>query len=225
VGNQRGASGSRTTIGEIPPAEQAHILAEVGRARYGDVLALHMVWLCAAQRSPTELAAVLFCSRSTVYHGVKAYRAGQFSPALKRSVLTILPSVPHLCGWCRTRWSCAPIALALHPRRGLEVSAETVRRWRHELAWVWKRATLIAKEDDPQRVEKLARIRMAWEEVRAGVALFFADELDLSLLPKVGYQGMPKGEQGEVLTPGPNEKRYLAGALDVATGTISPWVW
>lgn len=246
MGNQRGASGSRTTIGEIPPAEQAHILAEVGRARYGDVLALHMVWLCAAQRSPTELAAVLFCSRSTVYHGVKAYRAGQLeglaegeavsqeclprrrtvlSPALKRSVLTILPSVPHLCGWCRTRWSCAPIALALHPRRGLEVSAETVRRWRHELAWVWKRATLIAKEDDPQRVEKLARIRMAWEEVRAGVALFFADELDLSLLPKVGYQGMPKGEQGEVLTPGPNEKRYLAGALDVATGTISPWVW
>ena len=43
----------------------------------------------------------------------------------------------------------------------------------------------------------------------AGVALFFADELDISLLPKVGYQWMPKGAQVEIMTPGTNEKRYL----------------
>jgi hypothetical protein len=35
------------------------------------------------------------------------------------------------------------------------VAAETVRRWLPELDWVWKRAKLIAKDDDPQRVEKL----------------------------------------------------------------------
>jgi Homeodomain-like domain len=57
---------SRTTIVDIPSAEQAHILAEVRRARYGYVLALHIILLCAAQRSPTEIAAVLCCSRSTV---------------------------------------------------------------------------------------------------------------------------------------------------------------
>ena len=54
---------------------------------------------------------------------------------------------------------------------------------------------------------------MAVEQLRAGVALFFADELDINLLPKVGSQWMPKGTQVEVLTPGTNEKRYLAGAL------------
>jgi transposase len=236
----------RTTIVEIPPAEQAHILAEVRRARYGYVLALHIVLLCAAQRSPTEIAAVLFCSRSTVYRVVKAYRAGQWeglvegeetgpersprrltvlSPALRRSVLAILHSVPHLCGWGRTRWSCATIALELHTRRGLAVSAETVRRWLHELDWVWKRAKLSAKDDDPQRVEKLARIRVAFEQMQAGVVLFFADELDISLLPKVGYQWMPKGTQVEIMTPGTNEKRYLAGALDITTGTISHCIW
>ena len=68
---------SRTTIVDIAPAEQAHILAEGRRARYGYVLALHLILLCAAQRSPTEIAAVLFCSRSTVYRVVKADRAGQ----------------------------------------------------------------------------------------------------------------------------------------------------
>ena len=33
-----------------------------------------------------------------------------------------------------------------------------------------------------QRVEKLARIRCAFEQLRAGAALFFADELDINLL-------------------------------------------
>jgi hypothetical protein len=105
------------------------------------------------------------------------------------------------------------------------VAAAPVRRWRHELGWEGKRAKLVAKDDDPQRVAKLARIRWACEQLRAGMALFFADELDLSLLPKVGYHGMPKGAQVEVLTPGTNEKRYLAGALNVSTGTLTHRVW
>lgn len=121
--------------------------------------------------------------------------------------------------------SCATIALELHTRRGIEVSAETVRRWLHELDWVWKRAKLIAKDNDPQRVEKLARSRLAFEQLRAGAALFFADELDLSLLPKVGYQGLPTGTQVAVMTPGTNEKRYLAGALKIRTGTTAHGVW
>ena len=100
-----------------------------------------------------------------------------------------------------------------------------MRHWLHELGWEWKRAKLAAKDDDPQRVEKLARIRLAYEQLRAGMALFFADELDISLLPKVGYQWMPKGEQVEGMTPGTNEKRYLAGALDLTTGTITHCVW
>src|SRR5262249_23521024 len=174
------------------------MLAELRRARYGYLLALHILLLCAAQRTPTEIATVLWCSRSTIYRVVKAYRAGQvaglaeeaeasqergqrrrtgLSPALQRSVLAILQAVPRLCGWCRTRWSCATIALELQARRGLAVSGETVRRWLHELDWVWKRAKLSAKADDPQRGEKLARIRLAVEQLRAGAALFFADEL------------------------------------------------
>jgi transposase len=222
------------------------MLTELRRARYGYLLALHILLLCAAQRTPTEIAAVLFCSRTTVYRVVKAYRAGQWdglgeeeetgpacpcrrrtvlSPALKRSVLAMLHSVPRLCGWWRTRWSCATLAVELYTRRKLAVSGETIRRWLPELGWEWKRAKLSAQDDDPPRVEKLARIRCAFEQLRAGAALFFADELDIHRLPKVGYQWMPKGTQVEVLTPGTNEKRYLGGALDITTGTITHGVW
>jgi hypothetical protein len=56
----------KATIVDIAPAEQAHILAEVRRARQGEVWAWPILLLCAVQRTPTEIAAVLFCSRSTV---------------------------------------------------------------------------------------------------------------------------------------------------------------
>jgi transposase len=233
----------RTTIVEIPPEEQARMRAELRRARYGYLLALHLLLLCAAGRTPSEVATVLFCSRSSVYRIVRAYRAGTLTfeeateqvtqqrrlrlltPSLKRSVQALLKTTPRAFGWCRMRWSCATLAVELQVRRGIEVSAETLRQWLHELGWEWKRAKVTAKDDDPQRREKLARIRLAFEQLRAGVALFFADELDINLLPKVGYQWMPKGEQVAVLTPGTNEKRYLAGALDLTTGTLTHCVW
>jgi putative transposase len=233
----------RPTIVEIPPEEQARMRAELRRARYGYLLALHLLLLCAAGRPPSEVASVLFCSRSSVYRIVRAYRAGVLTleeagerstqqrrlrlltPSLKRSIQALLKTAPRAVGWCRTRWSCATLAVELQVRRGIEVSAETLRHWLHELGWEWKRAKVAAKDDDPARVEKLARIRVAFEQLRAGVALFFTDELDINLLPKLGYQWMPKGEQVKVLTPGTNEKRYLAGALDLTTGTITQCVW
>lgn len=234
----------QTTIVEIAPAEQARMKAELRRARYGHLLALHVLLLCATGRTPTEIAAFLFCSRSSVYRIGQAYQAGcltwaedargnltpldrthPLSRSLQRSLEAILKVPPRACGWCRTRWSCATIALELKARRGYRVSAETVRRWLHQLDWEWKRAKLVAKDDDPQRVEKLARIRRAFEQVGAGVALVFADELDIHLLPKVGYQWMPKGTQEEIMTPGTNEKRYLAGALDLQTGEVTHCVW
>ena len=233
----------RPTIVEISPTEQARMRAELRRARYGYLLALHLLLLCATGRTPSKVAAVLFCSRSSVYRIVRAYQTGTLTfdeatesampqrrlrlltPSLKRSVQALLKTAPRADGWCRTRWSCATLAVEMQVRRGIRVSAETMRHWLHELGWEWKRAKVAAKDDDPQRVEKLARIRLAFEQLRAGVALFFAEELDISLLPKVGYQWMRKGEQVEVMTPGTNEKRYLAGALELTTGTITQCVW
>jgi transposase len=233
----------RTTIVEIAPLEQARMLGELRRARYGSLLALHLLLLYAAGRTPGEIAAVLFCSRSSVYRIVRAYRAGTLpyadstvaqagrvrlrllTPSLKRSVVALLKAVPWTWGWCRMRWSCATLALELQARRGVQVLTDTMRRWRHELGWGWKRAKLAAKDDDPQRVGKLARMRFVFESLPAKAALFFADELDVPRLPKVGFQWMPTGEQVEVLTPGTNEKRYLAGALDIRTGTIVHRGW
>lgn len=228
-----------TTLLDMPHEEQAQMLAALRRARYGYLLALHVLLLCAAGHNPTEIAAVLFCSRSSVYRIVRLYRTGELGftvdpagqlaapvrttvllPVVQRSLGALLKTAPRAYGWCRTRWSCATLAVELTAKHGLAVSAWTVRRWLHELGWVWKRAKLVAKDDDPQRVERLAWIRFHTEQLQAHEVMVFADELDIHLLPKVGAAWMPKGTQEEIMTPGKNEKHYLAGALNLTTGAI-----
>jgi transposase len=228
-----------TTLLEIAPAEQVQMRAILRRARYGYLLAFHILLLCAAGRTPTEIAAFLLCSRSSVYRIVRAYRAGNLGvqidpdgqlsiavqstilmPWLTRSLGALLKKAPRAYGWCRTRWSCATLAMTLQAKHGIEVSAETVRRWLHEIGWVWKRAKLVAKDDDPHRIERLARIRFQHEHLGRHEVMVCADELDIHLLPKVGAAWMPQGTQDEIMTPGTNEKYYLAGALDLATGKV-----
>ena len=210
------------------------MVAKLRHARYGTLLAVHVLLLCAAGRTPTEIATVLFCSRSSVYRIVNAYhaqrlaalcdpppaKAAGLSPSLRRSLLALLSKVPSAYGWCRTRWSCATLAAQLTLQRGIVVSASTMRRWVHALGWVWKRAQLVARDDDPQRVEKLARIRHTLETLGKRAVVLFADELDIHLLPKVGYQWMPKGATVKLVTPGQNQKHYLAGALEPRTGRL-----
>jgi transposase len=40
--------------------------------------------------------------------------------------------------WYRTRWSGATLAITLQSKRGIAVSAETMRHWLHDFGWVWK---------------------------------------------------------------------------------------
>jgi Winged helix-turn helix len=125
-----------------------------------------------------------------VYRTLRTYRAGTLGlehddqgrlvpsvrttvllPTLRRSLVVLLKATPRAYGWCRTRWSCATLALMLQAKRGVAVSAETMRRWLNEIGWVWKRAKLVAKDDDPQRVNRLARIRWVFEQLRCGEAM------------------------------------------------------
>jgi hypothetical protein len=60
----------RSAVLDIPQEEQAQMVAALRRARYGYLRALHLLLLYAAGRRPTAIAAVLFCSRASVYLAV-----------------------------------------------------------------------------------------------------------------------------------------------------------
>jgi hypothetical protein len=132
----------KTTVVEVPPEEHVQMLAAVRRARYGSLLALHILWLCAAGRTPTAIAAAHLCSRSSVYRTVRASRKRTLDwdhaaqgrllpplrptvllPTLRRSRVALLQATPRTSGWWRTRWRCA----ALAPRARLGVDARHTR--------------------------------------------------------------------------------------------------
>jgi hypothetical protein len=148
-----------------------------------------------------------------------AVRTPLLRPWLRRSLGAWLKAAPRAYGWCRTRWRGATLAAPLKTTHGSEVSAATVRRWLPEMDWVWNRAQLVAKDDDPHRLERFARLRLPHDNWPAHAVMVLADALDMHLLPQVGAAWMPQGPQEELRTPGQNETHSLAGALPLATGT------
>jgi hypothetical protein len=111
-------------------------------------------------------------------------------------------------------------ALTLPAKRGIAVSAETIARWLYKIGWVWKRPTLVATDDDPHRITRLAGLQWVFEPLKVDEPMVGADALDIQLLPTVGCAWMPRGTQPAVMTPGQNQQHHVAGALDLSTGTL-----
>jgi transposase len=134
----------------------------------------------------------------------------------------VLAGIPPDWGWNRTTWTRELLALELEKRGFAKVSVSTIGR---ALARIGARLGVARpivscpwKTD--KREGRLAEIRVLQAQATATEPVLFADEVDINLNPKIGRDWMLKGTQRWILTPGKNEKYYLAGALDVRTGKI-----
>ncbi len=87
---------------------------------------------------------------------------------------------------------------------------------------VWRRARPTLCIKDPQTAAKMQAIHAALRQASAQQPVFYVDEADVDLNPRIGPGWTLKGQQTAVPTPGRNQKRYLAGALNVQTGKV---VW
>jgi Homeodomain-like domain len=112
--------------------QQALILAQLRQARYGHLLSLHILLLLHHGYSPTHIAACLFCSRSSVYRSVTAWRSG----ALHWTVPAV--PAPVLVGPCAGRRSPPEARLSAGQRSGC------LRLDAHPLEWRLFGAHLIA---------------------------------------------------------------------------------
>ena len=68
--------------------------------------------------------------------------------------------------------------------------------------------------------QRLRELRELVEDLPDDEVAVYEDEVDIHLNPKIGLDWMVRGQQKEVLTPGQNDKRYLAGALNARTGEL-----
>jgi transposase len=78
----------------------------------------------------------------------------------------------------------------------------------------------VLRRQDPRRDEVLQGLRRLLLELPDDETVVFQDEVDVNLNPKIGCMWMPRGRQAEVVTPGDNAKRYLAGSLHWRTGKL-----
>ena len=201
---------------------------------------MHIVLLAAEGHSPTEIARILFCSRTTVYAVVGRFlREGRaaFDDRNRRGPKPLLEELereyierlveeesPTSHGWLRSRWSCKLLAVELFKERAALVSRETVRRTLHGLGFRWRRPRPLPPEKDSedQREQKRRRLLGILSMVEEAGA-FFQDETSLEINPKVGFCWMRKGKQRQLRTPGTNRKVWISGALNFHTGRLH-WV-
>src|SRR5262249_5599719 len=106
----------------------------------------------------------------------------------------------------RSRGTCATVVALVKEEPTIVVSRETVRRWLHQENLVWRRPRPILGPKDPQRPEKLRRIRALLRDLQADEVAVFEDEVDINTNPKIGSMWMRRGQQATVLTPGTNTK-------------------
>src|SRR5687768_8182445 len=192
----------------------------------------HVVLLAADGWSVRQIRLATFASFDFIAASVRLYRQrgmAAFAQPTRRRALPpwaklitrwVAKRTPRDFGYFRRRWSCETLAHTLAFERGVRVSPETVRRVLHRLGYVWRRPRPVVGPVDPDHGVKLRAVQDLLRALPPDEVAVFQDEVDVHLNPKIGSAWMPRGEQAEVVTPGDNVKRHLAGSLVWRTGTL-----
>jgi transposase len=204
------------------------------RIRY---LILFNLW---SGRGAREIEAVLNVHNTTVYRVAKRFcergeaalwdgREHNGAEKLSEAYLGILNDVvratPRDHGWRRPTWTRELLIETLVRKTGVRIHPTTMSR---------ALALIKARRGKPRptvrcpwhpaaktrRLNNLAQLVASLPQCEVAV---YEDEVDIHLNPKIGLDWMGLGQQKEVVTPGKNVKRYLAGALDARTGEVH-WV-
>ncbi len=228
-------------IPDLSPSEKRQLRILIQREKdAGMRTRLSMVLHLARGRPAAEVAAALHVARSTVYRVAARYQeAGLVGLADHREdngpdgtdeffllqLRYVVGSTPQDFGWARPSWTRELLCQTLYQRTGHRVSVATMsRRLKKIGARLGRpRPVLRCPWEKSRQQRRLRRIRRLIRHLPAREVAVYADEVDIHLNPKIGFDWMLRGQQKEVVTPGKNIKRYLAGALDVRSGRLC-WV-
>lgn len=191
-------------------------------------------------KTPTMIANGGLCAKSQVYriagrfveHGLAGLADrrednGQtkVDPTYERQLLEVLEESPQDHGYRRPTWTQELLILVLAERTEITISASTMSRLLGRLMVRLGRPKPIVgcPWSKSRRTRRLRVIRRLIDDLAPDEVVVYVDEVDIHLNPKTGPDWMRRGRQKTVLTPGCNEKRYLAGALNAKTRRLT-WV-
>ena len=191
--------------------------------------------LLADGHSVDEVKDLVGCVRSTVYTAIYRFEdrgasgvldgrsvrePRKVTPEVREALLGYLDAVPKDFGWQRSGWTLELLALQLehdhHARLtpsyvGTILRQEKCRRGRPRPGL---RIPVAGRRKILGEIDELVRHASPSDEV------FYVDEADIDLNPRIGLTYIKPGTQPVVLTPGKNVKYYVAGALNARTGSL-----
>lgn len=191
-------------------------------------------------RGARLIESILDVHNTTVYRVAKRFRErGEASlwdgrenngdDKLSETYLGVLDQVvrssPLEHGWRRPTWTRELLVETMVRKTGVRIHVGTMSRAlgliqarrgkpRPRVGCPWHPAA------KTRRLNQIARLVASLPRHEVAV---YEDEVDIHLNPKIGLDWMGLGQQKEVMTPGQNQKRYLAGAWDVRTKQLH-WV-
>jgi transposase len=191
-------------------------------------------------RSAQETATVLAVHNTTVYRVLRRYRtygeagladgradngAEKLTEYYVMKLDRVVRARPSDYGWRRPTWTRELLVETLLRLTGIRIHVATMSR---------ALAQIKARRGRPRprvscpwhpaaKTRRLNAIQTVLTTLSRHERAFYEDEVDIHLNPKIGLDWMGYGQQKEAMTPGQNEKRYLAGALDTRTGLVI-WV-
>jgi len=198
----------------------------------------HAVLLLYQGLSVSEVARRLCAARSAIQGwrsrfeqyaeaGLVAEKAGRKPYTVNEEVgarlISLIDEEPSDYGYLPSRWTSEMLAEQVAYEFGIEIHASTVRRLLPKLGIRWNRARPTLCIPDPTKTTKMKAITRALNKASEQTPVFYVDEVDIDFNPKLGNCWMKKGQQTAIPTPGKNQKRYLAGALNATTGKVI-WV-
>jgi transposase len=191
------------------------------------------------QRSAYQTAEALGVHNTTVYRVAARFRAHgewglwdaredngptKLDDRFLATLIRLVRGTPRQYGWRRPTWTRELLVETMARRTGVRVHVTTMSR---ALALIHARRGRPrpvvncpwAEAAKTRRLNALCRLLAT---LPPGEVAVYEDEADIHLNPKIGPDWMARGQQKQVVTPGKNVKRYLAGAWDPHCGRL---VW
>lgn len=226
---------------ELTRAERRRLRLQIQRTDDAGLRTrLSIILHLSRRRSVISAADSLHVARSTVYRvverfgteglaGLADHREDNGASGVDEMFLLVLRQVvagtPEDHGWKRPTWTQELLCQVMKQQTKRSISQPTMSRCLKRIGARLGRPRPILHCPWPKgrQQRRMRHLRRLIDRLPANEAAVYADEVDIHLNPKIGFDWMLPGQQKVVVTPGKNVKRYLAGALDVGDRRLT-WV-
>lgn len=152
---------------------------------------------------------------SALRHRTSPGRPPKGSPGQDTALDQTIQKEPRKLDQNFSNWTAHKLALYLN----WKVQAVTVLRPLWALGWRWRRPVPRVASPDPRDRAQARYLKQLRRQARQGrIPLYYADAMEVALLPTIRGRWRRVGQQTEIDTPGQNAKPYGFGAVNDVTG-------